>query len=119
MATQPLTLQAFINQHWQDIAIIEFDDGKQIQSFVYLQEYSFEHFLADNHFATSINYPVEVVTYPVVYEGHWLPFLDDIIPAGASRRYWMQRLDLSRLSKAEQDYELLKSHHCTCWTFTH
>lgn len=41
-------------------------------------------------------------------KGDWFTFLDDIIPAGASRRYWVQRLDLAHVTTAEQNYELLK-----------
>jgi|26BtaG_2_1085354.scaffolds.fasta_scaffold01134_1 serine/threonine-protein kinase HipA len=110
MTTQPLTIQAYLNDSWQDIAIIEFDEGKKITGLTYLSDYSLEHFLADNHFAASINYPVELFAYNLTHksDSHWLPFLDDITPAGASRRYWSQRLDLSRLTNAEQNYELLK-----------
>lgn len=106
-SVQPLTIQAFLHNQWQDIATIEFDENKSVATFSYLPNYNLEHFLADNHFATSINYPVELFSY-TVDEG-WLPFLDDITPAGASRRYWLQRLDLTRLPKPEQDYQLLKN----------
>ncbi len=102
----PLTVQAFINNHWVNIAKLDFNDKKQITLLTYLDSYNFKHFLADNYFAISINYPVELFAESI-YE-HWLPILDDVIPAGASRNYWMQRLDISRLSKAEQNYELLK-----------
>lgn len=38
----------------------------------------------------------------------WLKFLDDIMPSGASRRYWVKHLDIEDLSSDEQDYVLLK-----------
>lgn len=113
-----LTIQAFLNNEWRDIAALLFNDAKEIIDLTYLNDttsmvqnhssdnYSYEYFLADNHFAVSINYPVELIGTTII--DSWLPILDDIVPAGASRRYWMQRLDLTRLSKAEQDYELLK-----------
>ncbi len=94
-----------ITSKWLDIAIIEFDDDKQITAFTYLDEHC-QHFLADNHHAVSINYPVDFFSYHA--DHNWFAFLDDMIPAGASRRYWLQRLDLSRLSVAEQNYQLLK-----------
>ncbi len=101
-----LTIQAFLNGYWTDMATLHFNDEKQVMSLTYLDGYNFEHFLADNNFAVSINHPVELFTESI-YD-HWLPILDDIIPAGASRNYWMQRLDMSRLPIAEQNYELLK-----------
>ncbi|WP_019672500.1 hypothetical protein [Psychrobacter lutiphocae] len=107
MAIQPLTIQAYLDNQWLDIAKITFDDSKHITSFAYLSDYALEHFLADNYFSTSINYPIELFEYTV--DNNWLPFLDDIVPAGASRRYWLQRLDLSRYSLAEQNYKLLKT----------
>lgn len=106
METLSLTIQAYLNQSWQDVAVIKFDDAKRLSSFTYLTDYAMQHFLSDNKFATSINYPVEFFDYSV--NDSWLPFLDDLIPAGASKRYWLQRLDLTRLSKDEQNYELLK-----------
>lgn len=119
MTDLSLTIQAFLDDSWQDIAKLIFNDDKELIELIYSDEttslsqdnkgsdnYSYEHFLADNHFAVSINYPVELFGTTIT-EG-WLPVLDDMIPAGASRRYWMQRLDLTRLSKAEQDYELLR-----------
>lgn len=115
MANLALTIQAFLNGHWQDIAKLEFNDAKKVTELIYLDgskssepsdNYSLEHFLADNHYAISINYPVEL--FGTTITDHWLPLLDDMMPAGASRKYWLQRLDLARLPKAEQDYELLR-----------
>lgn len=107
MSVHPLTIQAYLQGGWQDIAQLDFNNDKKLSNFSYLPDYGLAHFLADNHFATSINYPVELFTDHV--ENSWLPFLDDIIPAGASKRYWLERLDLTRLPKAEQDYALLRN----------
>ena len=107
MNVMPLTIQAYLEGCWTDIAKLDFNDKKQVMSLTYLNDYNFEHFLADNCFSISINYPVELFAESIY--GHWLPILDDIIPAGASRNYWMQRLDMLRLPIAEQNYELLKN----------
>lgn len=105
-----LTLQAYLpsNQihQWQDIATLEFDKHKRLMAMTYLNNHCHQHFLADNVFAVSLRYPVDFFSYPA--ENGWFTFLDDIIPAGASRRYWLKRLDLARHGLAEQNYELLK-----------
>ncbi len=38
----------------------------------------------------------------------WFGFLDDIIPSGAARRYWINYLNLQKFSHAEQDSILLE-----------
>lgn len=101
-----LTLQAFLTQQWQDIAELTFDEFNLIEV-AYLGDYSFQHYLADNWHAFSINYPVELFGYRV--DNGWLPILDDIIPAGAGRRYWLNYLGLAHLSEPEQNFRLLQS----------
>lgn len=102
-----LTLQAYLANTWQDIAYLHFNADKQLQSLSYLNDYSLAHYLDDNTHAVSINYPVELFDYSA--EKGTLAFLDDIIPSGAGRRYWLNQLALKGLSEAEQNYELLKS----------
>lgn len=101
-----LTLQAFLTQQWQDIAELTFDEFNLIEV-AYLGDYSFQHYLADNWHAFSINYPVELFGYRG--DNGWLPILDDIIPAGAGRRYWLNYLGLAHLSEPEQNFRLLQS----------
>lgn len=101
-----LTLQAFLDQQWQDIAELVFNEFNLIE-IAYLGDYSFQHYLADNWHAFSIDYPVELFGYRV--DGGWLPMLDDIIPAGAGRRYWLNYLGLTQLSESEQNFRLLEA----------
>ncbi|OBX77047.1 toxin HipA [Moraxella atlantae] len=101
-----LTFQAFLDQQWQDIAELTFDEFNLIEV-AYLGDYSFQHYLADNWHAFSINYPVELFGYRG--DNGWLPILDDIIPAGAGRRYWLNYLGLAHLSEPEQNFRLLQS----------
>ena len=101
-----LTLQAFLDQQWQDIAELVFNEFNLIE-IAYLGDYSFQHYLADNWHAFSINYAVELFGYRI--DNGWLPMLDDIIPAGTGRRYWLNYLGLTHLSGAEKNFHLLNS----------
>ena len=101
-----LALQVCLNQQWQDIAELTFDEYNLIE-IAYLGDYSFKHYLTDNWYALSINYAVELFGYRI--DNGWLPILDDIIPAGAGRRYWLNYLGLAHLSEAEKNFHLLNS----------
>ncbi|MEQ5237669.1 type II toxin-antitoxin system HipA family toxin [Proteus terrae] len=119
---EKITLQAFLNQEWVDIAIINFpkydrmlyankyDITYPITELEYETSYSIEHLYQDDQHAVSINHPVELYFDDSGSPG-WLKFLDDIVPSGASRRYWLQYLDIAELSTEQQNYELL--HHGT------
>ncbi len=108
---ESLTLQALLNEAWVDIAEISFpesDNGNwRLTELDYLSDYAIEHLDADNHCAASINHPVALY-----FDDHrspgWLRFIDDIIPSGASRRYWVNQLDLDGLTPQQQDFILLK-----------
>lgn len=53
-----------------------------------------------------------ITLYHFFFDDHgqpgWLRFIDDIIPAGASRRYWINALDISELPVGQQNFLLLK-----------
>ncbi|WP_026960679.1 type II toxin-antitoxin system HipA family toxin [Aliagarivorans taiwanensis] len=105
---QALTLQANIASKWVNIALIQFPDEEQlnITELEYFGEYVQEHFGVDDYHAATLNYPVNMF---VDRDGPgWMRFLDDIIPSGASRRFWVSYLGIGDKSKAEQDFELLK-----------
>ncbi|MDE3955458.1 hypothetical protein NUS47_10260 [Glaesserella parasuis] len=104
MQIEPLTLQAYIADRWQDIAILTFQADYSLNDFSYL--YDLAEILSDNDKAVSFNYPVEFFPYRSV--SGWFAFLDDIVPSGASRRYWLQKLDIAHLPTAQQNYLLLK-----------
>lgn len=106
MMKTSLTLQAFLQHQWQDIAELVFNHHTLIEV-TYVTEYNFHYYLADNWQAFSINYPVELFAYRI--DNGWLPLLDDIVPAGAGRRYWLHYLGLNQLSPAEQNFRLLQS----------
>lgn len=101
---EPLTLQAYLEDKWQDIAQLAFADDYSVQQLTYLADPY--RLLQDNHYAVSLNLPVSL--FPIQARNGWFAFLDDMIPAGASRRYWLEKLDIRHLPLAEQNYRLLK-----------
>lgn len=105
-----LTLQLFHNGRWQDAAQLEFSDpergryGPVVMGYE-APNYALEWMGHDNQHAVSMNYPVDLMrTYRA---DHWFSFLDDIMPAGASRRYWVNHLNIAHLTAAQQDFALL------------
>ncbi|CRL61609.1 HipA domain-containing protein [Proteus vulgaris] len=115
---EKITLQAFIVQEWRDIAIIHFpkhdhalyaskyDITYPITELEYETNYSVDYLYRDDNYAVSINHPVALYFDDNGSPG-WLKFLDDIVPSGASRRYWIQYLDIANLTVEQQNYELL------------
>jgi len=106
-----LTLQAFIRQQWIDIADIIFPEAEEgnysITEIHYKQTHAVENLFLDDNLAASINYPVELY-FEDDAPPSWLKFLDDIVPAGASQRYWIKHLDISDLPEPMQNFMLLK-----------
>lgn len=116
---EKITLQAFLNQEWRDIAIINFPNDEHlalenqyditypITELAYESDYSIDYLFRDDHHAVSLNHPVSLFFDDKGSPG-WCKFLDDIVPSGASRRYWVQYLDIAGLSIAQQNYQLLR-----------
>jgi serine/threonine-protein kinase HipA len=105
---EQLTIQAFISGQWRDIALLSFPKSDQgnyrLTSLDYQQAYALAELDKDDMHAISLNYPVSLF----VDEKGWLCFLDDIMPSGASRRYWLKYLDIADLAIDEQNFVLLK-----------
>ncbi|WP_237680740.1 type II toxin-antitoxin system HipA family toxin [[Erwinia] mediterraneensis] len=79
-----------------------FSQAKLAYEFTYALDY-----LERNDIAScSLHCPVNLIGSH--YAQPWFGFLDDIMPAGASRRYWINHLGLQGKSSGEQDYQLLK-----------
>jgi serine/threonine-protein kinase HipA len=106
-----LTLQLFIESQWQDAALLEMpasEAGRTGPATLGYEppSYALEWMDYDDEHAVSLNYPVDLMqTYRAK---PWFSFLDDIMPAGASRRYWVNQLDIAMLPPAQQDFRLLK-----------
>lgn len=97
---EELTVQAFIRGEWIDIGIISFPKSSQhnfrVTELNYLSDYALEHYDKDDFHAVSLNHPVSFIFDDMGKPG-WLKFLDDIMPSGASRRYWVKHLDIEDL----------------------
>lgn len=116
---EKITLQAFIDHKWIDIAFLIFPEYEStlytnnyditypITELIYNTDYSLEYLYKDDQYAASINHPVALY-FDNNGSPNWLKFLDDIVPSGASRRYWVQYLDLTGLTIAQQNYQLLR-----------
>ena len=106
-----LTIQAYLQSQWQDIAELTFTERTgqnepdvQVQ---YKTDYAIEHLEQDDHHAVSLNHPVQLYFDDDDQPG-WLRFLDDIIPSGAARRFWVDQLEISNSPLSEQNLILLE-----------
>lgn len=108
---ETLTVQAYLEETWVDIALITFPesdrDNWKTTKVDYLTEYALEFLDRDDSHAVSLNHPVSLYFDDKGNPG-WLRFIDDIIPSGASRRYWVNFLDISELPSGQQNFVLLK-----------
>lgn len=108
---ETLTVQAYLNETWTDIALIKYPGSENndwnTTQLDYLTEYAINFLDYDDFHAVSVNHPVSLFFDDQGQPG-WLRFIDDIIPAGASRRYWINALDISELPVGQQNFLLLK-----------
>lgn len=105
-----LTLQLYLAHRWQDAAVLEFpelDRGTRGRVRLgYLQDHALEWMFRDDEHACSLTLPVELMMKHQA--PRWLGFLEDIMPAGASRRYWVEHLGLQDVPVGQQDMVLLR-----------
>jgi serine/threonine-protein kinase HipA len=105
-----LTLQTYLHGQWRDAAELTLtnpDQGHASESLLgyHPQTYALEHLGRDDLAACSLRLPVDLMqTYR---SKPWFGFLDDIMPAGASRRYWVKHLGIGQLPPSQQDAQLL------------
>ncbi|MDA9558296.1 HipA domain-containing protein [Vibrio sp.] len=108
---ESLTIQTYLSHEWSDIAQINFPNSHEGNYFVtevhYLPDYTAQNFEKSDKYAVSLNYPVNFFFDDLGRSG-WLRFLDDIMPSGASRRYWVKQLDIDDLPIDQQNFILLK-----------
>lgn len=103
---EKLTLQIYLEQAWCDLAFLYFDsETYQLCNFEYLTDYVVQHYGKTGEHAVSLNYPVNVFIDDTSLLWSWL---SDIAPAGASRRYWLDALDIKQESEEKQQFLLLK-----------
>ncbi|MGB5446684.1 MAG: HipA domain-containing protein [Psychromonas sp.] len=106
-----LTVQAFLENKWTDIAEILFPNNEnnsyRVTELEYETDYAIQHLSKDDHHAVSVNHPVSLF-FENDGDTGWMRFLDDIMPSGASRRYWLKHLDIDGLTLDQQNFVLLK-----------
>lgn len=105
-----LTIQALLDQSWFDIAELTLLEPKlgsaSASELAYDLEYAIHNLDKQDEHACSLSLPVQIL---IKHESSsWFGFLDDIVPSGAARRYWVNFLGLQRLTHAEQDSILLE-----------
>ncbi|UTA81547.1 type II toxin-antitoxin system HipA family toxin [Halomonas sp. XH26] len=104
-----LTIQVHFEQAWHDAAELSLpnpEQGTRGESRLrYVTDYAVEWLFQDDLHACSMRLPIELM---LTHESpHWFGFLEDIMPAGASRRFWVNYLGLHDLPVGQQDAELL------------
>ena len=106
-----LTLQIHFDQAWYDAAEISIPDPERgshgVSRLRYATDYAVDWLFHDDLHAASLLLPVELM---LTHESpRWFGFLEDIMPAGASRRFWVDYLGIHHLSVGRQDAALLAS----------
>jgi len=105
-----LTVQIFHSGQWHDAAILTLPQpelGRRGPARLgYETDYAIEWMLRDDEHACSLALPVELM---INHDSdRWFGVLDDIIPSGAARRYWVSHLGLGKTTAGQQDCELLQ-----------
>lgn len=105
-----LTLQLFNDGEWCDTASLELSKTNHLKARIsYHDDYCLnkvsDYGCIDNR-ACSVNAPVEVI--PTDYE-KWPALLDDLMPVGKSRTWWLKRLNASGESTLNQNIKLLEN----------
>tara|TARA_R100001443_G_scaffold78447_1_gene85755 strand:+ start:17065 stop:18396 length:1332 start_codon:yes stop_codon:yes gene_type:complete len=107
-----ITLQLFNQGQWRDAAEISFVANEMSSNVTlgYLPEYINEVTQYDviDCWACTVNAPVSII--PAEY-ANWPALLDDLLPVGKARDWWLKHLDMSRNGEFEQNYALL-THAC-------
>ncbi|MBB3048821.1 serine/threonine-protein kinase HipA [Litorivivens lipolytica] len=107
---RPLTLQIFVDGQWQDAAtfsILEPSQGLQgLSRLGYDLDYALSWLDSWDEHACSLNLPVQLMVEHEAAAG--FRFLDDIVPMGAARRFWLSHLGLEGAGRAEQELLLLE-----------
>lgn len=109
MTALKLTLQIHFDKTWHDAAQVSLPDPERgtfgVSRLRYETDYAVEWMFHDDLHATSLVLPVELM---LTHESpRWFGFLEDIMPAGASRRFWVDYLGIQHLSSGRQDTKLL------------
>lgn len=108
-----MVLQLYWAGRWHDAATLSFaGTGKDSAVYIdYLPDYLRNQAVQYHSFseqAVSVNAAVTAI--PTEYP-RWPGLLDDLLPAGKTRQWWLNRLDIGHLPAFEADCQLLR-HTC-------
>lgn len=108
-----LHVDIYHSGQWHHAAVLQLLNPEQGRlsptRLMYLQDYALDWMFRDDRFACSVNLPIELMFHH--RSNQWFGFLEDIVPSGASRRFWVNRLGISHLPQGAQDTILLET--CT------
>lgn len=105
MSTHELEIEVFVDSEWVLLGKMEFFDECRRCRLTYDRDYVVSHFNEDDNHAISIHYPPTAYAHSFNIQPK---FIDDMIPSGASRRYWSKIMDMDGLTLNEINYVLLK-----------
>ncbi len=104
-----LTIQILVGSTWVDAAtlrLLQPELGASSSSRLgYELDYAINWMDRNDGYACSLTLPIHLMVEHS--SSHWFRFLDDIVPSGAARRYWINQLGLQDASRGIQDTELL------------
>lgn len=89
-----LSIQVFIEGDWQDAALMRFDNINEDadNSLVYQPNYVLAHL--NKRGAAAVSATLPLVLAETYRQKPWFGFVDDIAPAGASLRWWIEFLGI-------------------------
>lgn len=103
-----LTIQAFHHGQRHDAAelVIEYPaQGRRGPARLgYITDYALQWLDCDDVHACSLRLPIELMN--THQSPRWFAFLDDIMPSGASRRYWVTQLGINAVGLNYLDAKL-------------
>ena len=105
---ETLTLEVFLAGQWHQACALTFHDPDAGRAGLVSLEYHAAYVARFQHnpaALASLRYPLDY--FPHECE-HWPAFLLDIMPMGAARRYWGQRLNLVGADHPKHDFTLLQ-----------
>lgn len=107
-------IEIFLNQTWRTLGVITLKDDeskgyKARTQFDFDPNYVSEFYGKNNYFSVSLGCEISFETFN--YE-NWPPFLLDLIPQGAGRRYWENKLNLP--NRPISDWKILTAGASNC-----
>lgn len=107
-----LTLQICQNQRWEDALTLEFPSPELGPGGPIKASYHTAYAAASLNRETDASLPCSLTFPPSLFDvqtrNSWFNWVDDIRPAGASERYWVNTLGLGHLRESQRAFSLLQ-----------